>query len=303
MQIFYICLLYLIVPILTNHICDNKYATCLENENSTNCECLKNYTLCLQWNPDCTDEDHDSLGTVCQYSGCSHVNCDETPEVTPPDCPFCTDQFIFCVNETFRNSSSLLNPTTRTCICLSSLTECLTSLSCPPIAVLDTYCGTFGSICAKDSNETENSTFTCGDKDYHFTSPTIEQIKEYIEDRLDELEHYWVNKIIGLINVIIENIRDEADGSISIDITFNYDNETTVDTVLEDIKNDLSNCTGVETERITTTVNSHSKRATLGSAGGTITVGVDGKHSGAAQLYSSLVFLAGSILMLRLLSQ
>jgi len=305
MQIIYLCLLTIIVPILSNQLCDHQYQICLEDGNSTSCECLKNYSYCLTWNPDCDHEDQAYLGSMCENSGCTFMNCNQPSHAPPPpDCDFCQNQFTFCVNQTYLNSSSTMSPINRTCQCLTSLTQCLSFLNCTPPSFLSYTCSTFGSLCARDfSNSSTNSSFKCGEFDYIYVPPSVQQIKQYFENRLDELEEYWKNIIVGLDSITIQNIQDDTNGSCSIGLNFNYHNGSSVDTILNDIKNDISNCTGIEKDRISSVVNYNSKRAILGTADGTISVSVNGNHSGATELYSSLIFLLGSLLMLRALSQ
>jgi len=128
-------------------------------------------------------------------------------------------------------------------------------------------------------------------------------MKLYFEDRLDELEEYWATTIFGLINITIQNIRDDTDGSCTLEFTCNYHNRTSVDTILDDIKNDISSCTGIDEDRLVTTVYSHSKRALLSNSGGSLTVTESNSHSDGVQLYSSIIFLVGSLLLSHILSQ
>jgi hypothetical protein len=193
-----------------------------------------------------------------------------------------------------------LTPAKRSCECLGYLRTCLSSFtqSCAPPASLPILCGIYGPLCAR------NGTFHCGDKDYEFTPPLPSLIKSFLEDRLEEFEDYWLRRIRGITRIIIRNLIDDSDGSIKLDLNFDYNITVSITEVIDDIKNDLVDNTGIDINRLESTINAQKRSiqntgdVTLAVTTGTPASGPTG--SSTSTLLSSLFLLAGFLLLLRL---
>jgi len=245
-------------------MCENFYTQCkIENPQSP-CLCLRNYSFCLHWNPECPESDKSNLPNVCESSGCTIINCSDI-KIPNFNCAACGNQYYFCLNETYQNATTLMSPIDRKCFCLNRLEDCLDQLGCSnPVYLLDT-CHDWGSICAK------NGTFLCDEEDYDYSPPTSRIIREIIEDRINEFQYYWSKRIIGLLQVQIQNFKEDSSQLSTIDIIYEYD-PNFGDKILEQLRESIADDLSISINRISVigTVEDTSKRNILATQNATI---------------------------------
>jgi len=175
---------------------------------------------------------------------------------------------IFCLDDTYENATILMSPIYRKCFCLNRLEDCLDQLSCSDPAFLKDTCSEWGSICAK--NQT-NGTFLCEDQSYNYSPPTSQIIREIIEDRTDEFQDYWSKRVMGLLQVKIQNFKDDSSQLSTIDFSYEYEPQF-VNSVLEKLRESIADDLSISLNRISVIGTNTSKRNILASQNATIKI-------------------------------
>jgi len=250
-------------------MCVSRYTQCNIESSQFPCLCLRNYSFCLHWDPECPETDKSNLPAVCQASNCTITqgNCSDI-KIPNYNCATCGIQYNFCLDDTYENATILMSPIYRKCFCLSRLEDCLDQLSCSDPAFLKDTCSEWGSICAK--NQT-NGTFLCEDQSYNYSPPTSKIIREIIEDRTDEFQDYWSKRVMGLLQVKIQNCKDDSSQLSTIDFSYEYEPQF-VNSVLEKLGESIADDLSISLSRISVIGTNTSKRNILASQNATIII-------------------------------
>jgi len=226
------------------------YTTCTANFLNNKCDCLK--TFVNSANSDCTGATDGLLVIpICTTNilGCSGVNCDNFCGAILDKIPGFKDTFDACSIAAGANL----------CTCYDALTVAVNQYSICSLSKETTL-----SACVRAQLDCSNLNGQCNASVY--TIP-LNDLKTYFEKYADKFKTLWNNALATAQTIIDTVVTDFAGSVYTWKLTVNWQNGTTIDVVVQRVKEEFSKTVGLKLSDITATYTLSSKRSTLANSG------------------------------------
>jgi len=226
------------------------YTACTANFLNNKCDCLK--TFIASANSDCTGATDGLLVVpICTTNilGCSGVNCENFCGSLLDKIPGFKETFDVCATGASANL----------CTCYSALTTAVNQYSICSLSKQTTL-----SACVRAQLDCSNLNGQCNATTY--TIP-LNDLKTYFEKYADKFKTLWNNALASVQTTVATVVADFAGSVYTWKLTVNWSNGTTIDIVVQRVKEEFSKTVGLKLTDITATYTVTSKRSTLANSG------------------------------------